>query len=69
METGGSIGGPIIKDRMFYFLNYERQQYILGQNTSLQTEPSAAYVNRALALLALQGVTPQNNPSYCPGQR
>jgi hypothetical protein len=68
METGGSIGGPIIKDRMFYFLNYERQQYILGQNTSLQTEPSAAYVNRALALLALQGVTPQNNPSITMGE-
>ena len=50
-EYGGSVGGPILKDRMFYFLNYERQQYVLAQGTSSQTEPSTAYVNRALALL------------------
>jgi hypothetical protein len=63
METGGSIGGPIIRDKMFYFLNYERQQYILGQNSSSQTEPSSGYVNRALALLAAGGVTSATNPS------
>jgi len=68
METGGSIGGPIVKDRMFYFLNYERQQYILGQNSSSQTEPSAAYVNRALALLAAGGVTPSTNPAITMGE-
>ena len=48
---------------MFYFLNYERQQYVLGQGSSSQTEPSTAYVNQALALLASGGVTPTNNPS------
>ncbi len=62
-EYGGSIGGPILRDRMFYFLNYERQQYVLAQGTSSQTEPSTAYVNRALALLAQGGVTPATNPS------
>lgn len=68
METGGSVGGPIIKSKMFYFLNYERQEYILGQNTSSQTEPSTAYVNKALALLALGGVTPATNPAVSMGQ-
>jgi hypothetical protein len=62
-EYGGSIGGPILRDRIFYFLNYERQQYVLAQGTSSQTEPSSAYVTRALALLAAGGVTPATNPS------
>jgi len=62
-ESGASIGGPIWKDRAFYFLNYERQQYVLAQGTSSQTEPSAAYVSKALALLAAGGVTPSTNPT------
>jgi len=62
-EMGASIGGPLWKDKVFYFLNYERQQYVLSQGTSSQTEPSTAYVNRALALLAAGGVTPSTNPS------
>jgi hypothetical protein len=67
-EYGGSIGGPMLKDRMFYFLNYERQQYVLGQGSNSVTEPSGAYVTRALALLAAGGVTPATNPSITMGE-
>jgi hypothetical protein len=66
LETGAALGGPIVRDRAFYFLNYERQQYILSQATSSQTEPSTAYVNRALGLLALApggAITAANTPT------
>jgi hypothetical protein len=47
---GATIGGPIFKDKTFYFLAFEKQKYTIslsGQNT----EPSLAYYNQAVALL------------------
>ncbi|PYT56841.1 MAG: hypothetical protein DMG35_21375 [Acidobacteria bacterium] len=60
---GFSLGGPIIKNRTFYFLSYEKQQYIIGLS-GIATEPSDAWITRATDLL--------NNPggnkygSYAP---
>jgi hypothetical protein len=47
---GFSVGGPIIKNKTFYFLTFEKQQYIIGLS-GLATEPSTAWVNQALAVL------------------
>src|SRR5437773_885982 len=52
---GGSVGGPIFKNRTFYFLSFEKQQYIIGLS-GLATEPSDAWINNALAVLSAHGV-------------
>lgn len=53
-NVGMTIGGPVIKDKTFFFLGFERQDYIFGL-TGLSTEPSAAWVSQASALLANAG--------------
>ena len=52
---GFTIGGPIIKNKTFYFVAYEKQDYIIGLS-GLATEPSTAWVNEALAVLNTYGV-------------
>ena len=48
---GFTVGGPIIKDKTFFFLGFEKQNYIFGL-TGLATEPSDAWVANARAKLA-----------------
>ena len=52
---GCSLGGPIKKDKAFWFLSFEKQKYTIALS-GLNTEPSTAYVNSAYALLAGKGV-------------
>jgi len=54
---GGTLGGPILHDRTFFFLTYEEQKYLIGLDNSA-TEPSPAYQSLALAELSKYNVAP-----------
>jgi hypothetical protein len=54
-QYGFTVGGPIFKDRTFFFLSFERQSFDIGIPT-LVTEPSQAYQQAALAVLTQYNV-------------
>lgn len=53
---GFSVGGPIIKDKTFYYLTFEKQRYVISVS-GLATEPTGTYIADARALEAANGVT------------
>jgi len=53
---GFSAGGPIIKNKTFVFLSYEKNDFVFGLS-GIATEPSDAWVSQALAVLTAHGVT------------
>ena len=54
---GASLGGPVIKDRVFYFFNYEKQQFIIN-TPATSTEPTTAFQADSTALLQQFGLAP-----------
>src|SRR5246500_3982289 len=59
---GFSAGGPIIKNKTFAFVSYEKNDFVFGLS-GIATEPSDAWVNQALAVLAAHGNTPESAAS------
>jgi hypothetical protein len=56
---GYSLGGPIFRNKTFFFTSFERQQFKIALS-GLATEPTTAYQAQALSLLA------QNNIAVNP---
>ena len=54
-QYGYSAGGPLVRNRTFFFTTFERQSFLIG-NPSLATEPSKAYQTLARNLLGSYGV-------------
>ena len=54
---GASLGGPVLKNRLFYFANYEKQQFIIN-TPATTTEPTTAFQQDSTALLQQFGLTP-----------
>ncbi len=54
-QFGYSAGGPILRDRFFFFTTYEDQRFLIGVNQP-STEPSAAYQAGATSILNAYGV-------------
>jgi hypothetical protein len=54
-QEGFSLGGPIVKNHTFFFMNYEQQNYRQAL-TAPGTTPSGAWVSEATQIMARDGV-------------
>ncbi|MBL8203043.1 MAG: TonB-dependent receptor [Blastocatellia bacterium] len=64
-QYGFSLGGPILKNKTFYFLTFEGQR-AKAANSELGTVPSTAWINQALPLLNGKYTTTAGAPVVIP---
>jgi hypothetical protein len=64
-QFGGSIGGPIKHDKLFYFFDMEGLQIVVP-TTQTETYPTTAYENYALAAIPTGGYDPATGVAYAP---
>ena len=53
-NAGFSLGGPVLKDHLFYFLNYEQQRFVIGVPQQA-TEPTSVWQTYATSVITSNG--------------
>jgi outer membrane receptor protein involved in Fe transport len=54
-NAGFSLGGPFLKDKLFGFVTYEQQRFVIGQSGTA-TEPSVGWQAKAISALTAKGI-------------
>lgn len=62
-QFGGSVGGPILKDKLFFFFDWEQTRIVLPVSATDVITPTSAFETKALNALAT-GVTYPAGPGY-----
>jgi carboxypeptidase family protein len=64
-QFGGTFGGPIKKDKLFFFADYQGNRKVVGQSSGLIHVPSAAELGGDFSALASQMTCLPNPPTPC----
>ena len=65
-QFGGSVGGPVLKDKVFFFFDWEQIRIVLPVAATNVITPSAAFEAYTLAHLPTGGYDPINDTTFAP---